>query len=100
MTIEKELLQLTEDFVTLTEEVATLKQRQRILEEAFVLWNEFMTTEMINIYVDLGKHKNSDKYFKDSLRQRWKDIYDRFEKAYANRESIKYTNKYIPYKED
>jgi len=87
MTEEKdELGQLKVDIIWLAKrqkiiEDAVIHLEDTLLEfnKAIAEWSEFMTTELLKQGIQIHKHKISDKYFRNSLKETHKRHYEEFE---------------------
>lgn len=53
-----------------------LARQQKALEDAISEWSEFMTTELLKQGIQIHKHKISDKYFKFSLQENFKKLFN------------------------
>ena len=60
-----------------------LARRQKALEDATSEWSEFMTVELLKNGIQLHKHKISDGYFKNSLKDKFKADYEKFESLFS-----------------
>ena len=67
-----------------------LARRMKASEEAIEAWTEFMTMELLQNGIQLHKHKTYDRYFKESLKERFKDNFEKFESLFQR---IKYLDK-------
>ena len=67
-----------------------LARRMKASEDALEEWTEFMTMELLQNGIQLHKHKTSDRYFKESLKERFKDNYEKFESLF---QGIKHLDK-------
>jgi len=60
-----------------------LAHRQKALEDAMCEWTEFMTQELLRQGIKLEKYKTSNYYFKQSLREKFKQDYEKFESIFS-----------------
>jgi len=60
-----------------------LAKRQRALEEALEEWTEFMTRELLRQGIKLEKYKTTNNYFKQSLKAKFKQDYEKFESLFS-----------------
>ena len=60
-----------------------LANRQRALEEALSEWTEFITVELFKQDIKLFKHKKSYNYFRESLKDKFKADYEKFESLFS-----------------
>ena len=63
-------------------DVMYLAHRQRALEDAMCEWTEFMTRELLRQGIKLEKYKTTNNYFKQSLREKFKQDYEKFESLF------------------
>jgi len=63
------------------EDILYLGERIKAIEIALGEWSEFMTAEMIKHNYD--KRHMINRYFKQSVTENWKQIYEKFEDVYA-----------------
>ena len=60
-----------------------LAKRQAALEVALEEWTEFITTEIFKQDIKLFKHKKSYNYFRESLKDKFKADYEKFESLFS-----------------
>lgn len=78
-----------------------LARRQKALEDAICEWTEFMTRELLRQGIKLEKYKTTNNYFKQSLKEKFKQDYDKFESIFSgikklfgeHKRKYKYSNK-------
>lgn len=73
-----------------------LARRQKALELAIEDWTEFMASELLRQGIQINKYKKSNEYFKQSLKDKFKADYDKFEALFLkvkrpSKKGIKYT---------
>jgi len=73
---------MSDNLEQLRTDLMYLAHRQRALEDAMCEWTEFMTQELLRQGIKLEKYKTSNNYFKQSLREKFKQDYEKFESLF------------------
>lgn len=73
---------MSDSLAQLRTDLMYLARRQKALEDAICEWTEFMTRELLRQGIKLEKYKTSNYYFKQSLKEKFKQDYEKFESLF------------------
>ncbi len=75
---------MTTELEQLRADLMYLARRQKALEDAISEWSEFITRELLNCGIRLHKRQVGDHYFRESLKDKFKSDYEKFETLFKN----------------